>query len=205
MKKKIEEYRKKFSGNENKEKTTEKVESSKSTKEAKKASPIETFIEKIVLKTARIMEVSRHPDADKLYVLKVDDGRIKDRIIVSGLVGFFTEEELLNKDIVIADNLKPRKMRGIDSNGMLLAASYEKEDGDEVLELVSAPNASVGTRLTLKGHEESFNDDAKMISADTFFSVPIKVVSGIVQIEGVPLLVDGKEIEAKIVLNGDVG
>lgn len=203
--KKIEEYRKKFSGNENKEKTTEKVESSKSTKEAKKASPIETFIEKIVLKTARIMEVSRHPDADKLYVLKVDDGRIKDRIIVSGLVGFFTEEELLNKDIVIADNLKPRKMRGIDSNGMLLAASYEKEDGDEVLELVSAPNASVGTRLTLKGYEESFNDDAKMISADTFFSVPIKVVSGIVQIEGVPLLVDGKEIEAKIVLNGDVG
>ena len=203
--KKIEEYREKFSGNENKEKTTEKVESSKSTKEAKKASPIETFIEKIVLKTARIMEVSRHPDADKLYVLKVDDGRIKDRIIVSGLVGFFTEEELLNKDIVIADNLKPRKMRGIDSNGMLLAASYEKEDGDEVLELVSAPNASVGTRLTLKGYEESFNDDAKMISADTFFSVPIKVVSGIVQIEGVPLLVDGKEIEAKIVLNGDVG
>ena len=203
--KKIEEYREKFSGNENKEKTTEKVESSKSTKEAKKASPIETFIEKIVLKTARIMEVSRHPDADKLYVLKVDDGRIKDRIIVSGLVGFFTEEELLNKDIVIADNLKPRKMRGIDSNGMLLAASYEKEDGDEVLELVSAPNASVGTRLTLKGYEESFNDDAKMISADTFFSVPIKVVSGIVQIEGVPLLVDGKEIEAKIVFNGDVG
>jgi len=203
--KKIEEYRKKFSGNENKEKTTEKVESSKSTKEAKKASPIETFIEKIVLKTARIMEVSRHPDADKLYVLKVDDGCIKDRIIVSGLVGFFTEEELLNKDIVIADNLKPRKMRGIDSNGMLLAASYEKEDGDEVLELVSAPNASVGTRLTLKGYEESFNNDAKMISADTFFSVPIKVVSGIVQIEGVPLLVDGKEIEAKIVLNGDVG
>ncbi len=203
--KKIEEYREKFSGNENKEKTTEKVESSKSTKEAKKASPIDTFIEKIVLKTARIMEVSRHPDADKLYVLKVDDGRIKDRIIVSGLVGFFTEEELLNKDIVIADNLKPRKMRGIDSNGMLLAASYEKEDGDEVLELVSAPNASVGTRLTLKGYEESFNDDAKMISADTFFSVPIKVVSGIVQIEGVPLLVDGKEIEAKIVLNGDVG
>ena len=203
--KKIEEYRKKFSGNENKEKTTEKVESSKSTKEAKKTSPIETFIEKIVLKTARIMEVSRHPDADKLYVLKVDDGRIKDRIIVSGLVGFFTEEELLNKDIVIADNLKPRKMRGIDSNGMLLAASYEKEDGDEVLELVSAPNASVGTRLTLKGYEESFNDDAKMISADTFFSVPIKVVSGIVQIEGVPLLVDGKEIEAQIVLNGDVG
>ncbi len=203
--KKIEEYRKKFSGNENKEKATEKVESSKSTKEAKKTSPIETFIEKIVLKTARIMEVSRHPDADKLYVLKVDDGRIKDRIIVSGLVGFFTEEELLNKDIVIADNLKPRKMRGIDSNGMLLAASYEKEDGDEVLELVSAPNASVGTRLTLKGYEESFNDDAKMISADTFFSVPIRVVSGIVQIEGVPLLVDGKEIEAKIVLNGDVG
>ena len=203
--KKMEEYRQKFSGNENKEKTDENEKSSKTTKEAKKTSPIQTFLEKVVLKTARIMEVSRHPDADKLYVLKVDDGRVQDRVIVSGLVGFFTEEELMNKAVVIADNLKPRKMRGVDSNGMLLAASYEKEDGSEVLELVSASDAKVGTRLTLKGYDEPINEEMKMINADVFFSVPIKVSSGVVNVEGVPLLVEGKEIEMSVVLNGDVG
>ncbi len=203
--KKIEEYREKFSGNENKEKTDENTKSSKNNKEVKKTSPIETFLEKVVLKTARIMEVSRHPDADKLYVLKVDDGCIRDRIIISGLVGFFTEEELVNKAIIIADNLKPRKMRGIDSNGMLLAASYEKEDGSEVLELVCSPNADVGKRLTLKGYDEPSSEDVKIINADVFFSVPIKVSSGVVQIEGVPLLVEGKEIEMHVVRNGDVG
>lgn len=203
--KKMEEYRQKFSGNENKEKTDENEKSSKTTKEAKKTSPIQTFLEKVVLKTARIMEVSRHPDADKLYVLKVDDGRVQDRVIVSGLVGFFAEEELMNKAVVIADNLKPRKMRGVDSNGMLLAASYEKEDGSEVLELVSASDAKVGTRLTLKGYDEPINEEMKMINADVFFSVPIKVSSGVVNVEGVPLLVEGKEIEMSVVLNGDVG
>ena len=203
--KKMEEYRLKFSGNENKEKTDENEKSSKTTKEAKKTSPIQTFLEKVVLKTARIMEVSRHPDADKLYVLKVDDGRVQDRVIVSGLVGFFAEEELMNKAVVIADNLKPRKMRGVDSNGMLLAASYEKEDGSEVLELVSVSDAKVGTRLTLKGYDEPINEEMKMINADVFFSVPIKVSSGVVNVEGVPLLVEGKEIEMSVVLNGDVG
>jgi len=203
--KKMEEYRQKFSGNENKEKTDENEKSSKTTKETKKTSPIQTFLEKVVLKTARIMEVSRHPDADKLYVLKVDDGRVQDRVIVSGLVGFFTEEELMNKAVVIADNLKPRKMRGVDSNGMLLAASYEKEDGSEVLELVSVSDAKVGTRLTLKGYDEPINEEMKMINADVFFSVPIKVSSGVVNVEGVPLLVEGKEIEMSVVLNGDVG
>ena len=203
--KKMEEYREKFSGNENTEKVNESVKSPKIKKEVKKTSPIETFLEKVVLKTAKIMEVSRHPDADKLYVLRVDDGSVNDRIIISGLVGFFTEEELVNKDIVIVDNLKPRKMRGIDSNGMLLAASCEKEDSSEKLELVCAPFAKVGERVTLKGYEEPSDKDVKMINADTFFSVPIKVSSGILQIEGVPLLVEGKEIEMSVVLNGDVG
>ena len=204
--KKIEEYRDKFSGksSESKDVSSDKAKS-KGKKEDEKANPIDTFLEKIVLKVARIMEVSRHPDADKLYVLKVDDGHVQDRIILSGLVGFFSEEELLNKVIVIADNLKPRKMRGIDSHGMLLAASYEKEDGTEVLELVSPSDADVGARLTLKGYDEPSDQEEKMISADTFFSVPIKAVSGIVQIEDVPLLANGKEIKLSVVLNGDVG
>ena len=63
----------------------------------------------------------------------------------------------------------------------------------------------MGTRLTLKGYDEPINEEMKMINADVFFSVPIKVSSGVVNVEGVPLLVEGKEIEMSVVLNGDVG
>ena len=200
----INEYRKKFCGkvteNEGNDSNNEKENKKKKTE----ASPIETFLKKIVLKTAKIVEISRHPNADTLYVLKVDDGKVKDRVILSGLVPYFSEDELLNKNIVIADNLKSRKMRGIDSYGMLLAASFEK-DGKEILELVSVQDAPSGIKLGLKGYESEENAEEKMISADTFFSVPIKANNFIVNIEGAPLVVDGKEIVLKVVKEGEVG
>ena len=59
--------------------------------------------------------------ADKLYKLTIDLGN-ETRTIVSGLVPFYKEEELLNKQIVVVANLKPAKLRGIMSEGMLLAA-----------------------------------------------------------------------------------
>ncbi len=201
----IDSYRKKFSGETDSTKDGEEEKNKSVNKSAKKKeelSPIETFLQKIVLKTAKIVEVSRHPDADKLYVLKVDDGEAKDRVILSGLVPYFSEKELLGKNIVIVDNLKSRKMRGIDSRGMLLAASFEK-DGEEILELVSVPDVPPGVRVGLKGYEVS--SENKMISADTFFSVPIKACDFIVNIEGVPLCVNGDEIRLKVVKEGEVG
>jgi len=207
----IEEYKAKFSGakvSDEKDGAVKKGEKTQNESDSK-APPIDTFVQKIVLKTAKIVEVARHPHGDKLYILKVDDGAVKDRTILSGLVGFFTEEELLNKAIVIVDNLKPRKMRGIDSNGMLLAASCTKEDGSEVLELVSCPDVEVGKRLYLEGHEgaikENITEEKKMINADTFFSVPFRSSSGVLEILGSPLLVEGKKINLKVVLNGEVG
>lgn len=217
--KEIEEKRNKFSGvgsnngvsategkgESNKNGSSSKESKNASLKDIPKVSPIDTFVQKIVLKTARIMEVSKHPDADKLYILKVDDGTVTDRTILSGLVGFFTEQELLNKAIVIVDNLKPRRMRGIDSHGMLLAASFTKEDGNEVLELVSCPDEKVGVKLYAEGHEQSTNEQKKMISADTFFSVPFRTSSGVLEVDGTPLLIEGKKINLKVVLNGEVG
>ena len=77
---------------------------------------------KIELRTGRVIEASDHPNADKLIVLKVDLGD-EQRQICAGLRGFYTADELVGRDLVIVANLAPRMMRGLESQGMLLAAS----------------------------------------------------------------------------------
>uniref|UniRef100_A0A1X7SH68 tRNA-binding domain-containing protein n=1 Tax=Amphimedon queenslandica TaxID=400682 RepID=A0A1X7SH68_AMPQE len=66
-----------------------------------------------------------HPDADTLYVEKIDVGDKEPRTVVSGLVKYFKEEELLGKKVVMLCNIKPSKMRGIESQAMLLVASLK--------------------------------------------------------------------------------
>lgn len=84
-------------------------------------------VDKVKLKVAKILSVERIPDAKKLYKLEVDLGYEK-RTVVSGLVPYYTEDELVGKKVALVSNLKPAKLRGIESNGMLLAAG----DGDAV-------------------------------------------------------------------------
>lgn len=84
-------------------------------------------LDKVKLNVGKILEAKRVEGANKLYCLSVDMGT-EVRTIVSGLVPYYTEEELLNKLVVVVTNLKPAKLRGIESNGMLLAAG----DGDIV-------------------------------------------------------------------------
>ena len=77
--------------------------------------------EKIKLKVAKIISAERVEGANKLYKLTVDLGN-ETRTIVSGLLPYYTEDELIGKKIVLVSNLLPAKLRGIESNGMLLAA-----------------------------------------------------------------------------------
>lgn len=80
--------------------------------------------QKVDLRVARILTVEEIPGADKLYKLGVDDGTMQvPRTLCAGIKQHYKPEELLNRYIVIVANLAPRKMRGIESNGMLLAAT----------------------------------------------------------------------------------
>lgn len=65
----------------------------------------------------------QHPEADSLYVEKIDVGEAEPRTVVSGLVQFVPKEELQDRLVVVLCNLKPQKMRGVESQGMLLCAS----------------------------------------------------------------------------------
>ncbi|MBT04781.1 MAG: methionine--tRNA ligase subunit beta, partial [Euryarchaeota archaeon] len=87
----------------------------------------ETF-SKTELKVGRILSVDNHENADKLYVVKLDDGTDNGRTICAGLKDYYSPEGMIGKYVVFVANLKPRKLRGVLSEGMMLAA--DDEDGN---------------------------------------------------------------------------
>ena len=92
----------------------------------------ETFME-VELRVGRISSVEDHPNADRLYVVKLDDGSSEERTICAGIKEFYSPEDLLNKSVVFVANLKPRPLRGVVSQGMMLAA----DDGKGAVKLVT--------------------------------------------------------------------
>lgn len=103
---------------------------------------IEDF-RKLDLRIAEIKSVSRVPKTDKLYRLEVDDGD-GIRFIITGIADYYEPEELNGKSIVLLANLKPAKIRGEISNGMLLAA---EKDGK--LALLTPDNSmKPGSKIT---------------------------------------------------------
>lgn len=80
---------------------------------------IEDF-RKVEMIVVRILEVSDHPNADKLYVIKVDTGTEKKQV-VAGIKQFYAKEELVGKEAVLVYNLEPVMLRGVESQGMILA------------------------------------------------------------------------------------
>lgn len=84
---------------------------------------IEDFL-KLEFKIAQIKEAKNHPNADRLFVLKVDLGG-EERQLVAGIRSTYTAEQLVGKKIVVIANLEPAVLRGEESQGMLLAASDE--------------------------------------------------------------------------------
>ena len=79
---------------------------------------------KIEFRIAVIKEANDHPNADRLYVLTVDLGD-KTRQIVAGIKNHYRKEDLIGRQVLVVDNLDPAMLRGVESQGMLLAASDE--------------------------------------------------------------------------------
>jgi methionyl-tRNA synthetase len=180
--------------------------------------PIEERFERLIdLRVAKIIKIERHPKADKLYIETLDDGSGTDRVIVSGLVPYYKEEDLLGKSIVLVNNLKPAKLRGVESRGMLLAASrkVEGEGGvsvKEAVEVLDAGDMAPGTRLSLEGREAllegreaELSGATPMIDADTFFSVPISANDGFAFIGSKRLVALSRPFALTRVRDGEVG
>jgi methionyl-tRNA synthetase len=97
---------------------------------------------KVDLRIAKIIDVKDHPNADKLYVIKVSLGN-EERTIVAGIKPWYKKEELIGKKIVIVANLQPKNLRGIESRGMLLAA----ENGNNVVLLTVDKDIKEGSKV----------------------------------------------------------
>jgi methionine--tRNA ligase beta chain len=104
--------------------------------------PSITDFMKFDLRVAQIKEAKEHPDADRLYVLKIDLGD-GDRQLVAGIRQSYTTEELIGKKIIVISNLDPATIRGERSEGMLLAASTE----DGAVLLAPEKDAPIGSQV----------------------------------------------------------
>lgn len=141
-------------------------------------------------KVGQIVNVDYHPDADGLYVSKVDLGNDDSRIVISGLTMHIRKEQLQGRHVVLVSNLKPRKIQGILSEAMLLAGEHtdllegsesrtvDSQMGPSVVEerlntveLVDPPKEShVGDQL----HFEGFQDTTKthdIVKPKTWFHI----------------------------------
>ncbi|MCH9058913.1 MAG: methionine--tRNA ligase subunit beta [Planctomycetes bacterium] len=100
---------------------------------------------KVKMCVGKVVEAIEHPNADRLLVIKVDIGS-EQRQIIAGIKGHYAPEALIGKNLIVVTNLAPRMMRGLQSQGMLLAASTP--DDDKVILLTTdgdiAPGSSVG-------------------------------------------------------------
>lgn len=99
--------------------------------------------EKLDLRVGKVLFCERHPQADKLYILKVDVGENEPRQIVSGLASSYTPGQVMGKNIVVIANLKPAKIRGVESRGMLLAGKNGKE-----IAVVEVNGLEPGTKIS---------------------------------------------------------
>ncbi|MBU0461306.1 MAG: class I tRNA ligase family protein, partial [Nanoarchaeota archaeon] len=101
----------------------------------------------IDLRVAKILSVSDHPDAKKLYVLQIDLGTEK-RQLVAGIKENYKPEELKDKKIIVVCNLKPANLRGVESQGMLLAA-----EKDDVVGLLTVSKSKPGDKVCPEGYD----------------------------------------------------
>lgn len=98
---------------------------------------------RLEIRTARITSVADHPKADRLYVLTLDAGALGARQVVAGLKAYYRPEELEGRTVAFLANLAPAKLRGVESQGMILAA----DDGELVSVLSPARDIPPGTKV----------------------------------------------------------
>lgn len=114
-------------------------------------------ISNLDIRVGRIVQVERHPQADTLYVEKIDVGEPEPRTIISGLVKYMKEDELKDRLVLVLCNLPAKAMRGIASNGMVLASSITSESGEATVKLIDPPSGCVA------GEVVSFADEVPQI------------------------------------------
>ncbi|MEW6721817.1 MAG: methionine--tRNA ligase [Candidatus Micrarchaeota archaeon] len=178
---------------------------------AGKSAPEGPKFQDLDLEVGEILSVEKHPDAEKLFVEKVLMGGGEERQVVSGLVGHYFPEELVGKKVVIVKNLAAAKLRGVESQGMLLAAEGHERapmhDGKApeekgVVEVIFCEDCRPGDKVSLEGAPQA---PKKTLTLAEFRKVKIDVKDFAVTSAGKPLVAAGSPLRMKNVKDGAVG
>lgn len=120
--------------------------------------------DKLDLRVAHIESVDMHPEADKLYLVQLDVGPLGKRQICAGVKDFFTPNEIAGQNIILVSNLKPRKLRGQVSHGMMLAC--EKKNGEELELGLLTTNAEPGQKVIIEGGKVKAEEMNKCVARE---------------------------------------
>lgn len=161
----------------------EKKSDSESTKHSEKRDGFSS----LNIRVGKILSIEQHPEAEKLYVETIDLGEEEPRQIVSGLKNYYTLEEMKDKKVLVLTNLKPAKLRGVKSNGMVLVA----EETDSKLGLLTS-DTPVGTYLQLG---EVKADNPSRMKIDTFFEMDFTSDGEKVYFNNKEVTLEGKSVQ----------
>jgi len=168
------------------------------------AVPEGSSMSKVNLLIGKVLEVTKHPESEKLYIEKIDLGEAEPRVILSGLQEHVTIDAFTGKLVVVVANLEPRKIGGIPSNGMVLCASTE---GKGKVELLDVPEGTpVGERVVFPGHESAPEPVLKKKLAKHYEEVAPQLVTdaeGIATWNGMPFKTSKGVIKSTVV-NGHI-
>ena len=162
-----------------------KIEEDKVEEDVKDKCPLDLVV-------AKVIEVKDHPDADKLVVMKIDLGG-EDRQLVAGIKDNYSLHDLQDKKIILVKNLEPAKLRGVMSQGMLLAGDSEDEVG-----LLTVEKSEVGDKVYFEGLENS----SDKISFKNFQKLKIVVKGSKIMFKGKHLVTDKEDVKVEKVGDG---
>lgn len=144
------------------------------------------------LRVGKVVTVAHHPEADGLFHLSIDVGGGETRSVCAGLRKFLSDSDMEGRLVVLVCNLKPRKLRGIDSEAMCLAGSVVSDGGEKetVVPIAPPPDASPGTLVEVDGIcGDRTVVDGKFVNAKTWEKVSSRfsVQDGVACYDGMPM------------------
>ncbi|MFC1648413.1 methionine--tRNA ligase [Nanoarchaeota archaeon] len=151
------------------------------------------------LKVAEVLDVKQHPNADKLYVLKLGLGT-EERQLVAGLKPYYEPSELKGKKLVMVTNLEPANLRGEKSQGMLLAAEGPTKENNATVGVLFVEKAKPGTQVFVQGAKAGEN----LISFDDFMKIKLEAKDSKAFFEGKELKAGDEIVKVDKVIKGKV-
>lgn len=156
-------------------------------------------LEGLNLRVGRILEVRDHPDASRLYLMRVDVGEPEPRGLVAGLKAYFEPEALQGRKVLVLTNLKPAKLRGEISHGMIMAGSKE---GEARLDLLDLAGFEVGQRVVSEKGEAG--PPLPEITIDQFGSVGLSIARGSLRAGDQACVIENRPVNAEHLDHGKV-